>query len=94
VRKHRLCQLFVIWERSLVGVPSGDNLPEWGPSEEEIRRYRVVHVIGEGVEATEESGFDYDIEFEQEADGLLVEHLDSLTISENYREQQSDGRFT
>ena len=76
-----------------MGVPAGDDLPKWGPSEEELNRYRVVNVLGGGVEAAEETGFDYDVEFEQEADGLLVEHLDSLTISENYRERQSNDRL-
>ena len=76
-----------------MGVPTGDDLPKWGPSEEELNRYRVVNVLGGGVEAAEETGFDYDVEFEQEADGLLVEHLDSLTISENYRERQSNDRL-
>jgi hypothetical protein len=80
----------VAWERSVIGVPVGDNLPEWGPSEDEIRMHRAVHILGGGVEAIEETGFDYDVEFEQEADGLLVEHLDSLTISENYRDRQSN----
>jgi hypothetical protein len=74
-----------------VGVPTGDNLPEWGLSEDEINEYRAVHVLGGGVESIEDTGFDYDVEFEHEADGLLVEHLDSLTISENYREQQSNN---
>jgi hypothetical protein len=64
------------------------------PSEEETCMYRVIHVLGSGVEAMEETGFDYDVEFEQEADGLLVEHLDSLTILENYREQQDNDRLT
>ena len=41
-------------------------------------------MLGSGVELAEDTGFEYDVEFEQEADGLLVEHLDSLTISENY----------
>ncbi|KAF9070196.1 hypothetical protein BDP27DRAFT_1362776 [Rhodocollybia butyracea] len=73
-----------IWERSIVGVPNSDNLPELGPSEEDICMYQVVHVLGSGVEAAEDMGFDYHVEFKQEADGLLVEHLDSLAISENY----------
>lgn len=94
MRKNRLSRLFVAWERSLVGIPPGDNLPEWGPSEEEISTFRVVQVLGGGFEATEETGFDYDVEFEHEADGLLVEHLDNLTISENYRERQSNDIFT
>lgn len=93
-RKNRLSRLFVAWERSLVGVPAGDNLPEWGPSEEEISEYRVIHIVGTGVEATEEIGYDDDVEFEQEADGLLMEHLDNLTISENYRECQNHDRLT
>jgi hypothetical protein len=89
-RKNRLLQLFVAWERTLVGVPAGDNLPEWGPSGQEINIYRAVHVLGSGVESAEETGFDYDVDFEQEADGLLIEHLDNLTLSENYREHGND----
>lgn len=94
VRKRRLAQLYVAWERSLVGVPAGDNLPDWGISQEDISVFRVVHVLGGGVETIEENGFDYDVEFEQEADGLLVEHLDNLTISEYYRERQSNLLLT
>ncbi|KAF9070217.1 hypothetical protein BDP27DRAFT_1382877 [Rhodocollybia butyracea] len=77
-------------QECVVGVPNGDNLPEWGPLEDEIRMHQAVHILGSGVEAIEETGFNYNVEFEQEADGLLVEHLDSLTISENYRDQQSN----
>jgi hypothetical protein len=94
MRKNRLCRLFVAWERTVVGVPTGDNLPEWGPLEEDISMYRAVRVLGGGIEVAEETGFDYDVEFEQEADGLLVEHLDSLMISENYREREGNDRLT
>ncbi|KAE9384670.1 hypothetical protein BT96DRAFT_950393 [Gymnopus androsaceus JB14] len=88
LRKERLCCLFVTWERSIVGVACGENLPEWGPSDSEIVNARGVHVLGGGIEVAEDG--DYDIEFEHDADGLLIEHLDSLTISENYREMQSN----
>lgn len=33
-------------------------------------------------------GYEYDVDFEAEADALLIEHLESLRISENYRELQ------
>lgn len=86
MRKDKLSHLFVAWERTLVGVPPTEGLPEWGPSEEEIIQYRAVHVLGGGVE---EGGYEYDVDFETEADGLLIEHLDSLRIMENYREIQN-----
>ena len=71
-----------------MGVPATDGLPEWGPSQDEIAHFRAVHILGVGVDLVEEAGYDYDVDFEAEADGLLVEHLDSLRISENYREAQ------
>lgn len=37
----------------------------------------------------EDSGYEYDVDFEAEADGLLIEHLDSLRITENYRDINS-----
>ena len=89
LKRNKLCRLYIAWERSLVGVPAAEGLPEWGPSQTEIIQYRVRHVLGEGVEIVEEGGYDYDVEFEADADGLLVEHLDSLRVSENYRDFQS-----
>lgn len=86
LRKRELCGLYVLWERSLVGLPVKDDLPEWGPSEEEIVQQRALRVLGGGgTEVPEDSGYEYDVEFEAEADGLLIEHLDSLRITENYR---------
>ena len=77
------------WEQTLIGVPVADGLPEWGPSPEEIVEYRAAHVLGGGVEIVDEGGYEYDVDFETEADGLLIEHLDSLRISENYHEIQN-----
>ncbi|KAJ3816745.1 hypothetical protein F5880DRAFT_1618976 [Lentinula raphanica] len=91
LRKEKLCRLLVIWERSLVGVPASEDLPEWGPTENELTQYRAVYVLGGGYEVVEDSAYDYDVEFEVEADGLLIEHLDSLHLSENYRELQNSG---
>ena len=86
-RRDSLLRLFVIWECNIVGIPTEENLPDWGPLEEDISLHRAVYVSGSGIELSEETGFEYDVEFEHEADGLLVEHLDSLTISENYRDR-------
>ncbi|KAJ3738040.1 hypothetical protein EV360DRAFT_77194, partial [Lentinula raphanica] len=85
-RKDKLCRLLVAWERTLVGVPVALGLPEWGPTTDELTQYRAVFVLGGGVEMAEESSYEYDVDFEADADGLLVEHLDSLRIYENYRE--------
>ncbi|KAJ3825201.1 hypothetical protein F5880DRAFT_1478695 [Lentinula raphanica] len=85
-RRDTLCRLLVVWERTLVGVPFAEALPEWGPTLDELAQYRAVHVLGGGVDLFEDSGYDYDVDFEVEADGLLVEHLDSLRLTENYRE--------
>lgn len=86
MRKDKLSHLFVIWERTLIGVPAAEGSPEWGPSEEAIIQYRALHAFGGGVE---EGGYEYDVDFETEADGLLIEHLDSLRTTENYREIQN-----
>lgn len=83
LRKKKLCQLFVTWERTTVGVASVDDLPTWGPSEDEIVGARAIHLLGGNRDAVEDE--DFDVEFEDEPDGLLIEHLDSFTISENYR---------
>ncbi|KAE9387003.1 hypothetical protein BT96DRAFT_948710 [Gymnopus androsaceus JB14] len=58
---------------------------------EDLAEYRAVHVLGGGIEIVEEAGYEYDVEFEAEADGLLIEHLDSLRITENYRDMQASG---
>lgn len=88
LRKDKLCRLYVAWESTLTGIPFADGLPEWGPTpdENEIMQYRARYVLGGGVEMTEEGGFDYDVDFEADTDGLLIEHLESLRISENYRD--------
>lgn len=65
----------------MVGVPAGTDLPEWGPSGEELIAACGKKMTGGGVEVIEDG---YDVEFEEQADGLLVEHLDSLRIHENY----------
>ena len=83
-RRENLLQLFVIWECNIVGIPTEEDVLEWGPLEEEIAPYRAVYVSGSEIELSEDIGFEYDVDFEQEADGLLVEHLDNLTILENY----------
>lgn len=86
LRKDKLCRLYVAWESTLTGIPFADGLPEWGPTADEIMQYRARYVLGGGAEMTEEGGFDYDVDFEADADGLLIEHLESLRISENYRD--------
>ncbi|KAE9405467.1 hypothetical protein BT96DRAFT_988503 [Gymnopus androsaceus JB14] len=91
LKKRELCCLFVVWERTLVGVPAKEGLPEWGPSGEDLAEYRDVHVLGGGIEIVKEAGYEYDVEFEAEADGLLIEHLDSLRITENYQDMQASG---
>lgn len=86
LRKERLSHLFVAWEQTLIGVPAAEDLPAWGLSGDEVIEYRAIRVHGGGIE---EGGYEYDVEFETEVDGLLVEHLDSLRIAENYREMQN-----
>lgn len=71
-----------------MGVPASDELPTWGPSEEEVFQARGELVLGGGIDAVDEEGFD--VKFEAEADGLLTEHLDSLRVTRNYREMQSE----
>lgn len=89
LRKDKLCCLYVVWERSLTGIPFVDGLPQWGPTQDEMIQYRARYALGGGVETGEDVGYEYDVDFEAEADGLLVEHLESLRISENYRELQN-----
>ncbi|KIK64665.1 hypothetical protein GYMLUDRAFT_240636 [Collybiopsis luxurians FD-317 M1] len=55
---------------------ASDELPTWGPSEEEVFQVHGELVLGGGIDAADEEGFD--VEFEAEANGLLTEHLDNL----------------
>lgn len=86
LKRERLLRLYVNWERTIVGVPLGNNLPDWGPSDEDIMRVRTEMLFGGGVELNDDG---YDVDFEEDADQLLGEHLDSVRISENYREMES-----
>ncbi|KAJ3739561.1 hypothetical protein DFH05DRAFT_1537978 [Lentinula detonsa] len=85
IRKDRLRRLFVAWERAIVGIPATENLPEWGLSQGEMIRAREEQVFGGGIEQMEDA---FDIEFEADADELLTEHLDSLRVTENYKESR------
>ncbi|KIK51035.1 hypothetical protein GYMLUDRAFT_252449 [Collybiopsis luxurians FD-317 M1] len=76
ILKDQLLRLYVVWERAIVGVPSEVDLPAWGPSQEDIQHARGDYFLGTGVDLVEEDMFD--MEFEVEADELLIEHLDSL----------------
>ncbi|KAJ3709644.1 hypothetical protein DFJ43DRAFT_1162491 [Lentinula guzmanii] len=78
-------RLFVAWERAIVGIPATENLPEWGLSQGEMIRAREEQVFGGGIEQMEDA---FDIEFEADADELLTEHLDSLRVTENYKESR------
>lgn len=76
------------WERSLTGIPFGDVLPEWGPTEDKVMEYSTRYVLSGGMDIVDKGGDEYDVDFKVDADGLLVEHLDSLRISETYCERQ------
>src|ERR1700742_4407579 len=89
LRKVKLCRLYVAWQSTLIGISVMDGLPEWGPTQDEIMQYQAQATLGGGLETVKDGGFDYDVDFEAEVDGLLVEHLESLGISENYRELQN-----
>ncbi|KIK64887.1 hypothetical protein GYMLUDRAFT_240826 [Collybiopsis luxurians FD-317 M1] len=88
LQKQWLCRLYATWEWAFVGVPASDELPAWGPLEEEVFQVCGELVLGGGIDAADEEGFD--VEFEAEADGLLTEHLDSLQVTRNYQEMQSE----
>lgn len=86
LRRGHLLRLYAAWERTIVGVPMGEHLPEWGLTDDEVAQARVDILFGGGVGLIDDGG--YDVEFEQDADQLLVEHLESIRISENYRERE------
>ncbi|KAJ3764685.1 hypothetical protein FB446DRAFT_795852 [Lentinula raphanica] len=92
-RRNNLCWLLVVWERTLVDVPFTEGLPEWGPTPDELAHYCTVFVLSGGVDLVKDCSYDFDVDFEEEADGLLVEHLDSLRVTENYRELQHSSIF-
>jgi hypothetical protein len=81
-QKCQLCQLYMTWERAMVGVPASRELPGWGPSEHDILEAHSQALLGGSIEVADEDIFN--IEFKAEADELLTEHLDSLRVMQNY----------
>lgn len=67
----------------------GCDLPSWGPTAEQIVQARSNTLFGGG--AWPSDAGEYDIEFEEDADGLLVEYLDNIRIADNYREREASN---
>ncbi|THU81002.1 hypothetical protein K435DRAFT_694536 [Dendrothele bispora CBS 962.96] len=80
-RKKHLLKLYVSWEWPLIELSDGVSR-EWGPSVEEIACARS-EVLTDHVEEAELEVFD--IGFEQEADSVLVERLDTFDVVDSFR---------
>lgn len=84
-----LLRLYVTWEQRIVGVLMGSDLPSWGPTPEQIVQARANTLFGGGAGLSDAG--EYDVEFEEDADALLVEYLDNIRIVDNYREQEASN---
>jgi hypothetical protein len=76
LRKQGLCKLYVIWQKHLVGLNTGDHpLPSWGPSQTEILEATVAAVTAawEEVDSDEESTVEGDNDSAVSDDNCLVE---------------------
>ncbi|KAK7441363.1 hypothetical protein VKT23_016610 [Stygiomarasmius scandens] len=82
LRRKRLCQLCVLWQDALADF-AGDWMRDWGPSEDELGDARAMEqeAFVEGVD--EEQGMD--IEFETEVDPVIMEHEETVALTEVYR---------
>ena len=101
LRKQDLCRLYVIWQKHLVGINSGNHpLPPWGPSQNEILEAGVAAVTASWEEAEdgEESAVEGGIEDDDcigeddfpvgdnEWETGLFETLDAVDRADAYRE--------
>ncbi|THV03125.1 hypothetical protein K435DRAFT_916154 [Dendrothele bispora CBS 962.96] len=88
LKLHRryLLMMYAHWEKPLVEL--SDGFPkEWGPSQEDISEVRL-HVYTDAVESEETEGLD--IDFEEEADPVLVEQLDTFELVDSFRGVEID----
>jgi hypothetical protein len=94
-----LCRLCIIWERKVQPLPSIQDLHSWGPSEEDKKRCIEKEFAGcwdederEG-EISDESNND---EWEEDNDGIegeLLESMEALFFSDEYRAEGRDDMF-
>ncbi|THU93062.1 hypothetical protein K435DRAFT_820348 [Dendrothele bispora CBS 962.96] len=88
LKLHRryLLMMYAHWEKPLVEL--SDGFPkEWGPSQEDISEVRH-HVYTDAVESEETEGLD--IDFEEEADPVLFERLDTFELVDSFRGVEID----
>jgi hypothetical protein len=100
-RKQDLCRLYVIWQKHLVGLNSGNHpLPPWGPLQNEILEVGIAAVTAswDEVEDGEESAVEGGIEDndciveddsrveDNEWETGLFETLDAIDRADAYRE--------
>ncbi|THV01542.1 hypothetical protein K435DRAFT_655068 [Dendrothele bispora CBS 962.96] len=80
LRRKYLLKLYAVWEKPLVELSDGLEV-EWGPSLEEIAVARVEMYT----DAVEIDNGDFDVAFEEEADTVLVERLDTFDVVDSFR---------
>ncbi|THU79970.1 hypothetical protein K435DRAFT_696684 [Dendrothele bispora CBS 962.96] len=81
-----LLKLYANWEKPLVEL--SDGFPtEWGPSQEDLLDAR--HQVYTDAVESEETG-DLDIAFEEDADAVLVERLDTFELVDSFRGVEID----
>jgi hypothetical protein len=101
IRRQDLCKLYVIWQKHLVGINTGNHpLPPWGPSDEEILEASVAAVtasweeVDSSEEGTVEGGIkdddsiveDNSLVGDDEWETGLFETLNALDHADAYRE--------
>lgn len=102
MRRQYLLALYTGWEKNLRGLDSGEeNLPEWGPSEDELADARHIALsacVVEGeIEEVEgntmdvDDDVDDDLGFEEEEDVGLADALDAVDLADNSRGDNLDN---
>ncbi|KAK7442251.1 hypothetical protein VKT23_016221 [Stygiomarasmius scandens] len=82
LRRKRLCQLCVVWQGALVDF-AGGWMKNWGPSEDELADAQAMEQEA-FVEGTDEDQ-GLDVDFETEIDLVVMEHEETVALTEVYR---------
>ncbi|THU86667.1 hypothetical protein K435DRAFT_683215 [Dendrothele bispora CBS 962.96] len=80
LRRKYLLKLYAVWEKPLVEFSDGFDV-EWGPSLEEIAEARMEMYT----DSVEIDNGDFDVAFEEDADTVLVERLDTFDVVDSFR---------
>lgn len=101
LRAMELCRLCVIWERQVQPIPGGEDLNSWGPSEADkesciINEFSAswtedeTESEGGGSNGSDDEGWADD---NDEMEGELLESMEALVFSDEYRAEGQDDVF-